>query len=147
MSLSDISTSTKTELIYLICGKLIGSGMTRDVYEFAFDSDYVVKIEDKEGHFQNVIEWQTWQEVRETKWAKWFAPCHSISFNGSVLIQRKVKAVELKELPNKLPSFFTDFKTSNFGRLGKQIVACDYGCNLLMSNGLSDKMRKCHWND
>jgi hypothetical protein len=43
---------------------------------------------------------------------------------------------------HKLPAFMADLKRANWGRIGRRIVAHDYGRSNLISRGLSDRMRK-----
>lgn len=143
--LTELAICIKDEFVHLFCGNKIGNGSNRIVYELETDSTKVVKIETSSSTFQNVIEWKVWQEVMDTKWAKWFAPCHFISHSGSILIQDKVHPITESQLPDKIPSFFTDLKINNYGIIGKQLVARDYGHNLLMANGLNDKMKKAYW--
>lgn len=114
-------------------GRFIGGGIARNVYEYLPDLDFVVKVEHRAYSFQNAMEWETWVEVRETKWAKWFAPCKTISMNGSVLIQRKTHPLPPALRPMKLPNFLTDLKRQNFGMIDDQVVAHDYGMTLLFS--------------
>lgn len=121
------SPTTARDLCGLFLGKLIGSGMSRQVYQFAHDKEYVVKVDVTDSRFQNVLEWEVWQTVKDTKYAKWFAPCLDISANGHFLIQKKIEKIPKKQYPKKIPPFFTDLKYDNFGVIGKQFVCCDYG--------------------
>jgi len=133
----DLPLTCKNDLARLVCGKFLSSGISRVVYEYTLDPTKVVKIETSAGFFQNVLEWEVWQNVRDTRWAKWFAPVHYISDNGSVLIQSRTVPAQKRDIPKQLPDFFTDLKLENFGLLDGRFVAHDYGFNLLLFNGLT----------
>jgi hypothetical protein len=133
------------DLLGLVCSKKLGSGVSREVYQYALNPDYVIKFETDAGSFQNILEWETWENVRFTKHAKWFAPCSHISPCGTVLLQYYASPISSYDLPEKVPAFFTDLKLKNFGRFKDNIVCLDYGRNLLMSNGLTSRMKKAEW--
>lgn len=131
----------------LLCGNVIGRGSARVVYDSQLFPEHVIKVENVAGRFQNVMEWETWLIVRDTKWAKWFAPCKWISPAGVVLIQAKTTPPPRASYPEMMPKFFADFKRPNYGLLNEQIVCHDYGVHLLMENGMSDRMKKVEWWD
>lgn len=133
------------ELLEFLCGDRLGSGMSREVYRFAVAPQYVLKIETIEHRFQNVEEFRTWQAVEHTAHAKWFAPCHAISGCGRFLLQHYAEPLAACALPAEVPAFFTDLKPSNWGRIGKQPVALDYGRTLLMGRGLTSRMQRADW--
>lgn len=133
------------ELLEFICGERLGAGMSREVFRFALDDEYVIKFESIEHRFQNVEEMMTWQAVEHTRFAKWFAPCKAISGCGRILLQRYAAPIAASNLPKEIPAFFTDTKPGNWGLIGKQPVAMDYGRTMLMSRGLSNAMRKAQW--
>lgn len=133
------------ELLEFICGDRLGAGMSREVFRFALDDRYVVKFEPIEHRFQNVEEMMTWQAVEHTDHARWFAPCKAISGCGRIMLQAYAEPLAAIALPAEVPAFFTDLKPSNWGRIGKQPVACDYGRTMLMSRGLTSKMKKADW--
>lgn len=128
-----------------MCGKRLGSGIGREVFECFLDPTLVIKIEAGSASFQNVMEWETWEEVKETDFAKWFAPCYAVSSTGSVLIQKKTTPIHWKKLPPRMPAFLGDFKQGNFGMYKGHIVAHDYGRTRLMTNGLTKRMRDVNW--
>lgn len=125
----------------MILGKRLGGGLSREVFEFAYDPRYVVKIE-AQSNFQNATEYMVWEAVMGTKWAKWFAPVKRISPLGTALIMRR--AVLAEEAPAKakvsfpklLPDFLADSRTCNWGWLAGRWVMVDYGMTRLLSNGL-----------
>lgn len=140
--------SIQVDLAHLICGEPLGFGIARQVFVLGTDPTKVVKVEIAAGSFQNVIEWQTWNDLRETQYAKYLAPCHHISPCGIVLIQSRVGPLTARHERQPLPSFLTDFKRSNYGVLDRRVVCCDYGTNLLLNHGaFASRMRKPKWRD
>lgn len=133
------------EMKSIVCGNLIGEGMSRKVYELLLNPNYVIKIEDNAKSFQNVAEWEMWQWVDGGPMAKWFAPCHMISNCGSMLIQSKVEPIRTNERPGKLPAFLCDFKRENFGMLKGKVVCCDYGTGLSSIRNVPKGMKKVEW--
>lgn len=130
--------SIQLDLNAAFLGDLLGKGVSRSVYVMEQDSTKVVKVETQKS-FQNVMEWETWQHVKGTEYAKWFAPCHFISEGGSVLIMERTE--EVSKIPKRVPAFLSDLKRTNFGTLNKRFVCRDYGTNLLMHNGLTARMK------
>lgn len=135
------------EIIDFICGEHIGSGCYREVFEYTMDKNYVVKVENSYGEGENWSEWRIWSALHKTEHAKWFAPCTWISDNGLVMLQRKTKDLYSKEkfIPDKIPAYFTDIKSDNFGWIGRQLVCHDYSHCLEMFSGnygLTKKMQK-----
>lgn len=121
--------SVMRECAALLCGERINWGQFRTVFECALDPDWVVKVEDGAGNFQNVLEWEAWQEFKDDKAiGKWLAPCHYISPTGIVLIQSKTMTMAESEYPKKVPAVFTDLKLQNWGRLPntQRAVCHDY---------------------
>jgi len=117
------------------------------VFEFAPNPELVVKIETRNHSFQNVMEWEVWTEVQEYVASKWFAPCHSISPCGIVLLQSRTYELDKSQFPKKMPAFFSDLKYQNFGMLNKQIVAHDYGVSHLIEVGMTKEMRVADWHN
>lgn len=143
--LLDLFTNTVAkDLCGLMAGDQVGYGMSRDVRVFLPDPEYVLKFELDSGRFQNVMEWEFWQEVRDMNWFnQWFAPCRMISACGTILMMRRTYAPKIP-YPEKIPSFITDTKLSNFGQLEDRIVCHDYG-RLLMTNYLTRRTKKAKW--
>lgn len=139
-------TTAAKDLWSLVFGKKIGSGMSRVVYEYLPDPSYVIKEEKYVGHFQNVIEWEIWENVQYIPHiAKWFAPCLKISPNGMYLIQKKVTPAEANKYPKEIPYFFKDLKMDNYGLLNGKIVCCDYGTFLREDHFDTKRMKKVKW--
>lgn len=141
-------TIMSRELFYLIVGDKIGDGCTRDVYEHNLNENWVVKFECRDGLLQNAKEWHTWEALKDTKFAKWLAPCHYISQCSCILIQNKTVPLREHELPKMMPAFLSDFKQENYGLLkdkkGKLRVVChDYGTNMLVTSRKG--MKKANW--
>ena len=134
------------ELEKFICGKRLGFGAFREVFELRANDAYVVKIAiDDAGRAVNLLENKIWGEISETPLAKWFAPVFAVSSSGKYLIQQKVEQLPKEQYPKKIPRFFTDTKYSNFGWLkGKGFVCCDFG-SFNMFRGGSTKMVKVSW--
>lgn len=141
-------SATHYDAFNLLCGRLIGNGMTRKVFACNINNDFVVKVESDEirSHFQNLIEWYVWNRVCGTPFEKWFAPVHEMAPDGRVLLMHRTQPIADHDLPKKMPAFFTDFKPGNFGWLKGSIVCHDYGSNLLMEVGMTKRMRNVDWN-
>lgn len=124
------------EIFDSLIGNFIGSGCSRDVYEYIPDNKFVVKIEHATGEGDNLAEYNIWRAIQFTANSKWFAPCQWISPNGMILIQRKtlpLYGATKNKVPEKIPSFFTDVHSKNFGWMDKQLVAHDYSFTLGLS--------------
>lgn len=144
--MSDNSTVWR-DAFWLICDRVIGSGRDRTVYSSALFPNCVIKVEDNQRSFQNIREWQTWELVQHTHHARWFAPCRWISPTGIVLVMERTREPTPKRYPEKMPVFLTDFKRSNYGMYKSRLVCHDYGTNILMTYGLSDRMVRPDWSD
>lgn len=131
----------------LLCDALIGYGISRQVFSSRLMPQSVVKVEQDAARFQNVMEYQIWQSVKETDFAKWFAPCEFISANGSVLVQARTEPVPRNQFPKQMPVFLTDFKRANYGLYDGRVVCHDYGTALLFEYGMSKRMKKAEWWD
>lgn len=134
----------KNDLMETTCGDRIGRGQYRLVYECNLDPSCVVKVEPIGTEFCNTAEWRIWDIVKDTKHAKWFAPCVYISPNGIILIQKKTTPYKSKP-PNKIPNFFADIKGSNFGVYKGHLAFHDYANNFMTEKGLSKRMQTTEW--
>ena len=110
-----------------VIGNLIGRGVCRHVYECKENKDIVIKIEPYAKDFQNVKEWNVWQQFKNfNEVSDRLAPCIDISPCGVVLIQKKCDKVVT--FPEYLPEFMTNDPTyQNFGLLEGRLVLIDYG--------------------
>ena len=134
--------SCRDAALSLLAGELLGQGCFRRVYSVKYNPKIVLKLEIAGSEFCNVEEMGVWKEVCWTKWAEWFAPCHAIDRFGIALIQERTKPLTTWPKDFKIPSFFTDTKPENFGRIGNKIVCHDYGSNLFISRGLANVKMK-----
>jgi len=143
--MNSFNNHTFEDFFNLACGKEIGYGHSRKVFDCNLNPDWVVKVEIEEFHrsFGNVIECSYWDNNKYSdKIAKWLAPCHFLSPDGKILIQSKTQPVRDCELPEKLPSFLTDIKKSNFGLLNGNLVCHDYAITIISSN---TKLKNVEW--
>lgn len=131
----------------VLCDEQIGYGSSRKVWSSRIHRNTVIKTEDKPGSFQNVVEWETWLRVRDTPFAKWFAPCKWIGPTGIVLLQVRTDPVPPNKFPKLMPKFLCDFKRANYGMIGNQIVCHDYGTHLLFEHGMTKGMKLAKWWD
>lgn len=142
----DFAASIKNDFLSLFCGELLGRGIGRLVYAHASAPDYVIKVEEASRSFQNAVEWETWSALKDTRYARWLAPCHQISPCGIVLIMSRTKP--LGRDPLRMPDFLTDFKRTNYGLLDGRPVCHDYGLSNLLNHGaFASKMKKPEWWD
>lgn len=130
----------------LLCGKLLGEGIHRKVFECKLRADLVVKVEYNTAYrdFANVKEMAFWCDNQYYKpVAKWLAPCEFLSPDGRLLLQRRADPVPLSyKLPDKVPSFLTDLKRENFGMLDGALVCLDYSMAI---NSPSARLKKAQW--
>lgn len=133
----------------LLCGREIGVGMTRTVFECNVDKSLVVKVEKAEvrTHFQNLVEWLAWSRVAGTEFERWFAPVVAISPDGRCLLMKRVEHAPVHTLPKQVPAFFTDLKPSNYGFYEGRVVCCDYGSHLLHEEGMTKRLKRAQWRD
>lgn len=144
------NAKVRADLIDLVLGERLGSGISRDVYVLRTNERYVVKLENAVGdYFSNVREWSVWQTCSQIPWAvKWLAKPTLISENGRVLImERTTPFNDEKKAPGLLPVWLTDFKPENYGWgcISGDFVCHDYASDLVLGNGLSKRMRKVKW--
>jgi len=129
-----------------LCGKLLGEGIHRKVFECRLRDDLVVKVESEENwrYFANVLEMRFWNDHEHyKKVADWLSPCEYLSPDGRILLQRKASPiVELSVLPEQVPAFLSDLKPENFGMLDGRLVCLDYA--LTIPNP-STRLKKVDW--
>ena len=131
------------DLKRMLLGEHLGAGQYRQVYANRLDPNTVVKIEEDDGCFHNVLEWNIWREVEHMPaLAPWFAPCHHISPCGLILIQSRTTPIQARDLPKQIPNIFTDLKPGNWGWLDGKPVAHDYALHIL---NLTSRKRKVTW--
>jgi hypothetical protein len=136
------SARTHYDAMNMLLGTPLGYGSARQVYVNDLNPTQVVKVEQAASSFQNVLEWEVWKVVQDSRIAMWFAPCRFISPDGRLLIMDRTQ--QPSSFPERIPAIFTDLKYTNFGQLGKQFVCHDYGL-LRLACGFSTRMRKADW--
>ena len=120
------------ELFDHVVGDMLGQGADRTVFEYMPDETCVIKFTNRRGSFQNVHEWDVWQQHsagKGTSTLKWLAPCVSISHSGNILIQKRTKPVPFsRRLPKMVPNILCcDMKRENWGIFRGRLVCHDYG--------------------
>jgi len=139
------NATVERDFFAFMCGEMLGSGASRDVYVFEPDPRYVLKFETGAQSFSNVREWDVWHDA----WAlgrdisDWLAPCVAISPCGTILRQRRTTPA--KVYPEKLPAWIMDTKRANFGMIGRRFVAHDYGLHAICNAGMTKRLRKIEW--
>ena len=137
---------TYKDCFNMLCGKSVGRGIHRKVFECKLRPDLVVKVESSDyRYFANVMEMNFWNEHQYYKnIAQWLAPCEYLSPDGRILLQRKAAPIiDESQLPKNLPSFLTDLKMDNFGILDDRVVCVDYALHMTTA---STRMIKARWN-
>lgn len=135
------------DLVNYCFGKRLSNGRDREVWEWVPNPKLVAKIETGGRAFQNVLENEVWERVKDTKHARWFAPVAAIAPNGVLLLMHRTVPAANCDFPRKVPRFFTDLKRANWGRLDGKLVCHDYGVNLLMEEGMTSKLKVAKWWD
>lgn len=115
------------DLVRFCLGDFINRGQSRIVFEWSFRPNTVVKFCSADDCQSNWTEYAIWESVKDTKNAKWFCPVIDISPCGRFLLMEKARAITNEDkLPKKLPNFFTDIHTGNFGYIDDRLVCIDY---------------------
>ena len=138
--------ATYEDAFNLLCGKLLGEGIHRKVFECRIRPDLVVKVEPEENwrYFANVLEMRFWNDHEHyKKVADWLAPCEYLSPDGRILLQRRtLPIVDSSALPAQLPAFLSDVKADNFGMLDGRLVCVDYAMTI---PNPSTRLKKVDW--
>lgn len=145
--LSGLGPNMRWQLLRMVLGEELGQGMGRVVFDCGINPRYVVKIENGIGSHQNVMEWELWESLKETSYARWLAPCERISIDGGFLLQRKTEPLPEKMRPKRLPAWLCDLKPENFGLLEGRVVCHDYGTTHihLTEKGVTKRMQTAKW--
>lgn len=137
------------DLFNLVCGKLLGQGVHRKVFECTLNRQLVVKVEIEETYrfFANVHE-MTFYNQAPYAVQRWLAKPDTLSPDGRILLmERAMPATDVAEMPAELPAFLSDIKIENFGWLRegdtRRLVCLDYA--LVVAAKPSLKMRKVSW--
>lgn len=156
-NLPNLPAIIQYDLNDLFVGAFIGSGSFREVYHCWHMPGCVIKLMNQEfesetpggrgGEFANVTEWQIWNAVKNTRLAKYFAPCVDISPCGQALIMKY--APPIKDWPKKMPNVLDDMRPANLGLYEGKVVAIDYGRHefftLAMKHVQMIKPKKKNW--
>ena len=138
---------TYEDAFNLLCGKLIGEGIHRRVFECRIRPDCVVKVEsDPLRYFANVMENKFWSDHFHCPAVKrWLAPIEYLSPDARLMLMKRAEPIrETDKLPDKLPAFLSDRKRANFGFIDGQLVAVDYALSITKA---STRMGKANWTD
>ncbi len=142
-----MNKATLVDAFDMLCGKELGRGISRIVFECRLRDDLVVKVEDAHSrYFANVIESKFWSDNQfASAIASWLAPIKFMSPDGRILLQRRCQPLPKNfALPAKLPIFLTDLKRENFGLLDGRLVCMDYALTIASP---SVRMVKTDWGD
>jgi hypothetical protein len=129
----------------MLCGKKLGEGIHREVFECKLRPELVVKVEnDTYRYFANVQEMKFWNDHEHyAKVSQWLAPCEFLSPDGRILLQRRASALAYNEtMPDKVPAFLSDFKRENYGRIDGRLVCVDYAMTIPSPNV---RLKKAIW--
>lgn len=129
------------------CGRKIGEGSYRQVYEFLIDDRFIVKIQ-RLPAFENNLESFIWDEICSSpNIYRYFAEVIWKNNNGTVIVMEKIKVLSNsdRKLPARVPAFFSDLHPGNYGFKGRQIVCCDYGNSAITLGWNKLKTKKCEW--
>lgn len=147
MHATDLPKSVMFDLASSVLGRPLGSGMTRQVFEWVPNTELVVKLETGRG-FQNTIEWETWHALKDTKHGGWLCPVVWISDCGTALLMHRTRPMIPGEEPKSMPAWLSDHKRANYGVFMDRVVCHDYGTNLLLNHGaFTGKRGKPEWWD
>lgn len=135
------------DLLRFCLGDFIKRGEYRTVFDWDLKQNTVVKYCHHDDAEPNWVEYSIWKSVKGTKNEKWFCPVIDISPCGRFLLMKKAKPIKSTDkLPKKLPNFFTDIHTGNFGWIGKQLVCTDYQfISRALDLSFNTNMRKAEW--
>ena len=114
-------------------GKLLGEGVARKVYVYDPVPTLVVKVQTrlsyKDRDYQNIAEFDLWEEAKGTPLEKWMAPIYWLSRDGRYLLQDRCDPCPFDRIPLKVPKVFEDCHEGNFGLLKGKPVLIDFGRN------------------
>lgn len=135
-----------TEFFNFVCGDLLGSGISRYVFEYKLDKKYIVKVE-YSNYNANSAEHLIWGQIEYVqKVSKWFAPIKHLTCCGRVMLQRKCQTeIAYDEYPKQVPVFFTDLKYQNWGMMDGRMVCFDYAGTLLLDLRTDYKLKNAKW--
>lgn len=134
------------------CGRWIGSGTSRTVYEFALEKKFVIKIQRQDDEnvrcFQNVNEFEAYFNLKHQhpKLAAFLAPATNISSCGRILMMEQTSPIKDKQkMPKSIPAFLSDTKIQNWGILPNGKVVCHDYANTNIFSKINNKMVTPKW--
>lgn len=141
--------ATYEDLFNLVCGKLLGEGVHRKVFECRLRDDLVVKVEIPQTFrfFANVHEMTVYNQASYAA-QRWLAKPDFLSPDGRIMFQERAMPISSpSDLPAELPSFLSDIKVENFGWVNdgdaRRLVCVDYA--IICPGKLNMKKRKVDW--
>lgn len=119
------------------CGKYLGEGYRRIVYEHKNNPNLVIKYLKSHKDRHNKTEYENWIKLKDTEKGKWLVPCLSLSVDGRYLLQRRVKVLD--KVPEDVPDWIKalpDYslggnKSKHWGMFNGRTVLIDYGNQIL----------------
>jgi len=135
------------DMVRFCLGDYIAGGSSRMVFDWKFRPNTVIKFCKADDCQSNWTEYAVWESVKDTKYAKWFSPVIDISPCGRFLLMEKAKEIKIEDkLPKKLPNFFTDIHTGNFGWIDNRLVCIDYQfISRALDLSFNTNMRDADW--
>lgn len=135
------------DMIRFCLGDFISKGSYRTVFDWKMRPNTIVKFCHANDCQANWNEYSVWEAMKDTVHAKWFCPVIDISPCGRFLLMEKARAITKDDkLPSKLPNFFTDIHTGNFGYIGDKLVCTDYQfITRALDLAFVTNMRKAEW--
>lgn len=122
-----VSLHVAMDLLDLVIGERIGYGAYREVFEYALNPEWVIKIaRSDEGIHHNILEFKFYQNLDEQE-RKHFATIEWMSPGGNAIIQQRVDPIPLQvDLELELPDVW-DIKRENMGYVKGVPVIVDLG--------------------
>ena len=115
-----------------LCGQVIGTGSTRNVYEYVGEPDWVIKAYHRPATppSSNFIEWTICGAVKGTQFEPLFGQCFAFSETGRFLVMEKLNDIPkgFQGARPRVPDWLHDLKVTAFGLNANGEVKCrDYG--------------------
>ena len=118
-------------------GDYLGEGFRRLVYKHKDNDDLVIKFLKNLEDDHNRLEYQNWQNLKDTDKGIWLTPCISLSEDSRFLVQKRVQVLD--EAPENVPEWikilgdwsFGGNKSKHWGIYEGRIVLMDYGDKIL----------------
>lgn len=119
------------------CGKYLGEGFRRIVYQYTDNPNLVIKFLKNLEDNHNKIEYENWNNLKDTEKGVWLVPCLGLSADGRFLIQERVEVLD--KAPDEIPDWikvlgdysFGGNNSRHWGIYNDRVVLIDYGDKLL----------------